>query len=88
MVGYTHKWAEKWRSTATFGYVDLHNEDSQGPLAYHKTYYGSANLMYQVFKRMTVGLEGLYGKKEVKDGETGDVYRVQLGLVFSLFPTP
>jgi hypothetical protein len=85
MGGYTHKWSEKWRSTASVGYVDLDNEASQGPLAYHKTYYASANLVYRVFKRMNVGLEGLYGKKEVKNGDTGDLVRVQLGLSFSLF---
>ncbi len=42
MLGYTHQWTDKWRSTATVGYVHLDNEFSEGPLAYHKTFYSSA----------------------------------------------
>jgi len=85
MAGYTHHWSDKFRSTASFGYIDLDNEASQGALAYHKTYYSSVNLVYQLRKRLSIGLEGLYGKKEVKSGDTGDVFRVQLGLAFALF---
>jgi len=85
MLGYTHHWSDKFRSTATLGYLTLDNEASQGPLAYHKTYYSSVNLVYQLNKRLSVGLEGLYGKKEVNNGDTGDVFRIALGLTFSLF---
>jgi hypothetical protein len=85
MAGYTHKWCDKFRSTATFGFIDLDNRASEGPLAYHRTYYSSVNLVYQLRKRLSVGLEGLYGKKEVKDGDTGDVFRVQLGFSVALF---
>ena len=85
MAGYTHHWSDKFRSTASFGYVNLENETSQGPFAYHETYYTSANVVYQLHKRLSIGLEGLYGKKETKNGETGDVFRMQVGLSFSLF---
>jgi hypothetical protein len=86
MVGYTHQWTDKLRSTGSFGYVDLDNEASQGPLAYHRTYYGSVNVVYQIRKRLSIGLEGLYGKKIDNSGASGDVFRVQLGLAFALFP--
>ena len=85
MVGYTHQWSDVWRSTATYGYVHLDNETSQGPDAYHETHYASLNLVWQLRKRLSIGLEGLYGKKETQNGETGDVWRFQLGLVYSLF---
>jgi hypothetical protein len=85
MAGYTHHWTDSWRSTASFGFDHLDNSFSQGPLAYHKTYYASANVVYQIRKRLSVGLEGLYGKKETKSGADGDVFRVQLGIVWSLF---
>jgi hypothetical protein len=32
MAGYTHHWTDKLRSTATFGFVNLDNESSEGPL--------------------------------------------------------
>jgi hypothetical protein len=43
------------------------------------------NAIYQVFKRISVGLEGLYGWAEVKDGRRADVFRVQLGIHFRVF---
>lgn len=85
MAGYTHQWSEKFRSTATFGYVNLQNEQSQNGDAYHETYYGSANLIWQLRKRLSVGLECLYGYKDEKSGAHGDVWRIQTGMVYSLF---
>ncbi|HEY8239982.1 MAG TPA: hypothetical protein VIH35_00970, partial [Kiritimatiellia bacterium] len=75
----------KWRSTVTYGYVDLDNSDGQAGDAYHTTTYASANIICQVRKQMSVGLEALYGDKETKDGSEGDVWRVQLGLAYALF---
>ena len=81
----THTWNEKWRSTVTYGYVDIDNADGQSGDAYANTTYASANVICQVRKQMSVGLEGLYGEKETKDGSDGDVWRIQLGLVYSIF---
>ena len=85
MVGYTHQWSEKFRSTGTFGYVNLQNEQQQTAQAYHETYYSSMNLVWQLRKRLSVGLECLYGYKDEAGGAYGDVWRVQTGLVYSLF---
>jgi hypothetical protein len=48
---------------------------------------GALNLIWQPFKfeRLNVGLEGLYGVNEVKNGDTGDDWRVQVGIIYSLF---
>src|SRR5436190_1878685 len=85
MAGYTHHWSDAFRSTATFGFINLENESTQGPDAYDKTYYGSFNLVWQLRKHLSVGLEGLYGKKETQNGRSGDVWRAQVGMVYSLF---
>jgi hypothetical protein len=85
LAGLTHNWNEKWRSTASYGFVNLDNADGQSGDAYHQTTYASANLVCQVRKQMSIGLEGLYGDKETKDGSSGDVWRVQVGLVYSIF---
>jgi hypothetical protein len=85
LVGYTHHWSEAFRSTATFGYVNLQNESAQNPAAYHETYYTSANLVWQMRKHLSVGFEWLYGYKDEKSGAHGDVWRIQTGLVYSLF---
>ncbi len=85
MVGYTHQWSEKFRSTGSFGYVNLQDEQTQTGSAYHETYYGSGNLVWQLRKRLSVGLECLYGYSDQNSGAYGDVWRVQTGLVYSLF---
>jgi len=84
MVGYTHHWSEEWRSTGSYGYVHLRNLASQGPTAYHITHYASANLVWQIRKRLSLGLEALYGSKEDNAERRGDAFRVTFGLLYSL----
>src|SRR6185436_17267044 len=55
MVGYTRRWSDTFRSTATYGYVHLDNEATQGASAYHMTHYGSLNVVWQLRKRLSVG---------------------------------
>lgn len=85
MLAFTHRWSERWRSTGTYGYVNLSNAGSQADDAYDKTQYASVNLVYQLYKRLSIGVEGLYGYNKVKDGDSGDVFRIQMGVVYSLF---
>lgn len=85
MFGYTHHWNESFRSTASYGFVDIDNEHSQPGSAYHQTHYASVNLMWQLRQRLSVGIEQLYGSKETKDGNDGDAFRTQLGVVYSIF---
>jgi hypothetical protein len=85
MVGYTHHWSDKFRSTVTFGYVNLQNESAQGPAAYHETYYVSGNVIWQIRSQLSVGLEALYGDKVDASGAHGDVWRIQAGLLYWLF---
>ena len=85
-AGYTHNWNDRFRSTFTYGYVNLDNSSGQPGTFYHLTHYASANIIWQMRKRLSVGLEGLYGFKDVNDGtSSGNHYRVQLGMVYSLF---
>jgi hypothetical protein len=85
MIGYTHKWTDTLRSTASYGYVHLDNQFSQGPDAYHQTHYASLNLVWQARKRLSIGFEGLYGHKEEKSGADGDAFRLQIGALWSIF---
>ena len=60
-------------------------KQQETPQAYHETYYSSLNLVWQIRKRLSVGFEALYGYKVEASGGYGDVWRVQTGLVYSLF---
>jgi hypothetical protein len=65
--------------------VHLDNTGGQTGDAYHQTVYASLNLIYQYHKRLSIGLEGLYGHRETKDRADGEVYRVTAGLVYTIF---
>lgn len=85
LLAYTHVWTPRWRSTATYGYAHLENTALQSPDAYNETHYTSINLMYKIMRRFSVGIEGLYGFREVKSGDNGDVFRIQVGMLYSIF---
>jgi hypothetical protein len=84
-LGYTHGWTEKWRSTFTYGYVDLQDELSMGPTAYHRTNYASLNAVCQFRKRMSLGMEVLYGTNQQQNLAKGDAWRFQFGIAYKLF---
>ncbi len=85
MGAVTQKWTNRLRSTISYGYVNLENASGQAGNAYHESHYGTANVIFRVFKRMSVGVEGMYGRKEVYDGRSAGVYRIQLGLTYGIF---
>jgi hypothetical protein len=85
MVAISHRWTPRLRSTAVYGYVNLENADLQSTSAYDLTHYGSLNAIYQILKRLSIGIEGLYGYRQANSGFDGDVFRLQIGLVYSLF---
>lgn len=85
-IGFTHHWSEVARSTFTYGYVNLDNTDGQAPTFYHTSTYASANLVWQIRRRLSLGIEGLYGIQEAQNGvDSGDHLRFQVGMVYSLF---
>jgi hypothetical protein len=66
--------------------VNLDNTDGQASTFYHTSHYASANLIWQLRKRLSVGLEVLYGIQEARNGaDSGDHWRAQAGMVYSLF---
>lgn len=82
----THCWNDAFRSTFTYGYVNLDNTAGQAATFYHTSTYASANFVWQMRKRLSIGLEGLYGIQEALNGvDSGDHWRVQVGMVYSLF---
>lgn len=85
LLAYSHNWTPRWRSTATYGYVKLQNTELQLDTAYDQTHYASLNLVYKLFKRMSIGVEGLYGNNQVRSGADADVFRLHVGLLYALF---
>lgn len=97
-VAYQHIWNDKWQSTATYGLVKLDNEFfvpasradyPQGMMC--GSQYASINLIWQPRDGFEVGLEYLYGMREVTEnttpvpggGQTGLDHRLQLTLCWA-----
>jgi hypothetical protein len=85
MIALTHNWSTRWSSTVTHGYVNLDNADAQDRDFYNQSHYASANLVYRMFTRMRIGVEGLYGRVKVNSGNENDIFRIQLGISFAIF---
>jgi len=89
LVGYSHKWNDKFRSTIGYSMVNL--DDSYATtspysrVTYHKTQYGMVNLIWSPVPRMDAGIEVLYGSNQLQNGAKSSVTRVQFTVGYSLF---
>ncbi len=84
MAAYRHQWNEKWRSTASYSYVQLDNREELGGFAYDHAHYVQGNLIWAPTKNFYVGIEYLYGLKEASNTNEGHDHRVQMALQYKL----
>ena len=83
-IGYGHEWNETWRSTISYGLVDVDALPSLGGSALESTEYASVNLVFQPTKAFRLGLEYLHGTKETADGSKGDADRIDFVVKYDL----
>jgi hypothetical protein len=69
--GIQHYWSEKFRSNLTYGHVSADNPASMPSDALDSTTYASANLIWNPFKQLTLGVEYLWGRRKNVDGAVG-----------------
>lgn len=76
-ASYRHFWgASSWRSNLTFGYLSIDNDtDLTGGGATKNAYSVHANLLFEPIPKMTIGGEVLYAKREIENGDDGDMTR-------------
>jgi len=77
-VGYQHWWHPSLYSVVSYGLVDQDNLAFQGPTAYQKTQYATANFTWTPLPQWLFGIELMYGSREDNDGAKGEVYRTQV----------
>lgn len=86
MGSWTHHWNEKYRSSLVFGHANLDPASGMDPEFYDYSNYAAANVIWQIKDRWSLGMECLYGYKEAQNGNNSDdVFRFQMGMVYSLF---
>lgn len=69
--GIQHFWSDRFRSNLVIGYVNSDNPGFLSGDTYDNTNYLAADLIWTPFKKVTVGIEYLWGRRENKDGSSG-----------------
>lgn len=80
---YDHYWNEKFSSSIGYSSTQVDNSSLQEGDAFHKGQYASANLLYYPTKNVMMGVEGLWGSREDKDGGFGDDIRTQVSFKYN-----
>lgn len=76
-AGYTHYWTPKLRSTAVVDYLGMSNKPYQSPTSFTNSQYYSANLIWNPWGSLNVGVEVLYGRYTTLDGLGANDTRIQ-----------
>ena len=74
--GLQHFWTEKFRSNLTYGHVSADNPTSAPTDELDSTTYASANFIWNPYKKLTLGVEYLWGRRENVDGASGTSNRL------------
>ncbi len=81
-AAYNHWWSERFRSTFVYSKVYVDNLDIQRDDAYKTTDRVTGNLLFSPVPRADLGLELLWGRKENKDGQTGEAKQIQFAWIY------
>jgi hypothetical protein len=87
VIGYTHYWSDTLRSNATAGYVRAEYPSgifTAKALAdqLDRLYTGHVNLIWSPVPQTDFGIEYIYGKQRLVDGQSGALNRAQLSAKF------
>ena len=79
-LSYHHYWLDNLRSTLVYSYGEADNDTDVVGEAVNKRFQSvHANLIWSPVPAVNLGLEYLWGQRELESGEDGDLNRVQFG---------
>ncbi len=78
MLSYQHWWNEKWRSNLTYGYAHGDQPSFASSLLNRQVQSVHANLLWSPVSQTVMGVEYIYAIRELVNGSSGDLHRVQL----------
>lgn len=82
MAAYEHHWTDSLRSTAMAGYAKSKPLGWQADDTFENSTYASVNLMWNVYRYITLGVEYAYGRRDNKDGSDIGNNRIAVGMQF------
>lgn len=83
-AGFQHFWNDRWRSTVTYGFLQVNTSEGSPADIYKKTQYVDCNLMYSPVPGFTIGGGVLWGQRVNKNDESGDGFRINFLLKYDL----
>ncbi len=85
MLGYDHYWSDRLTTNAVYSVAATPDEDYYADTVNKELDYGAINLIYWFLpERAWVGVEYLYGRREVFDGGEGRADRLHFAVRFNL----
>lgn len=73
-----HTWSERFTSSVGYSLINITNSDAQRPNDFHQGQYALANLLYHPVKKVTIGGEFQFGRRQnFTDGYSFNDYRMQ-----------
>lgn len=75
-ASYEHWWNQQLNSTVVYGFLEADNLDIQSADSFKNTEYASANFLWQPMGALLLGVEGLWGRREDKNGNNGSDFRM------------
>jgi hypothetical protein len=83
MVYYDHTWSDHFTSSIGYSQTHVSNTNFQESSAFKTGEYASVNVLYTPAKPIMMGVEYLWGRREDKNGASGDDNRVQFSFKYS-----
>ncbi len=84
-AGYQHWWSEQWRSTLFVSGIQADNKPEYTGTGVTKSIYsGHLNLVYSPVPKLSLGVEYMYGQRELESGAKGDMSRFYFSAKYAL----
>jgi len=83
-LAYRHFWNERWRSSVTVSYLDVSNDTAltgDGVTSSGESLH--FNLIYNPIPKLDIGVEYIFGSREIESGISGDLNRYQFSARYS-----
>ncbi len=82
VLGYVHKWDDKFTTNASVAYTTLDPSVYRAPESMKAGAIGHINLIYQATERLSTGIEYMWGGHRTKNNDYGQANRVQAMMKF------
>ena len=84
-LAYQHYWNRALRSTATYGFAWVDSKDKTFTTTFNQSEYAAVNAIWSLRDTpFNIGIEYLWGRQQLKSGESGDANRLQFSIQYDI----